>query len=233
MDLIIEKFGKAPDTDIRKNMLVADEQELLEIDESGYADIKINIAGDNGRMYEVQISTKAMLKAKDAGHQFYEDARSIDAAVMKRLGITSASGTKEQVRVWIQKGKNRREKASRKQLIAQSQEAYLPSFRAFIAASSLVSNSASVISQPSSSRAYAGTGFQPESLKNRIAPREALSSMATSPLIDQNDAESAAPESALSAISNSPPSANSTLCSSRSLRIRLLSSPVRPDRRGL
>lgn len=209
MDAVLAKFGQAPKTSIRQNMLLENEQQLLAADESGYADIKINVQGDNGRVYEVQISTEAMLKAKDVGHKFYEDARSIDSAVMTRLGIAEGDMSKEEVRAAINKGMTKAEKNKRGALIASSQGAYLPSFRAFRAASNRASKSASVISTPSSSTEKAGTAFQPEPAKKRAAPREPLSSMATSPSTNQK-VVAGAPESVLPSISSSPPRVQST-----------------------
>ena len=206
LDAVLAKFGQAPKTSIRQNMLLENEQQLLAADESGYADIKVNVQGDNGRVYEVQISTEEMLKAKDIGHKFYEDARSIDAAVMQRLGIKEGDASKEEIRAAIDNGMTKAERKKRGALIASSQGAYLPSFRAFRAASNLASKSASVISTPSSSTEKAGTAFQPEPAKKRAAPREPLLTMATSPSTSQN----VAPESVLPSISSSPPRVQST-----------------------
>lgn len=45
----------------------------------GYRDINIIIRAPNGHLTEVQINTKAMMQAKNAGHKDYEVVRSLDA----------------------------------------------------------------------------------------------------------------------------------------------------------
>lgn len=210
LNSVLEKFGQAEGTKVRKNMLLASEQELLVADESGYADIKLNIPGDNGRIYELQISTEAMLKAKEVGYKHYEGVRSIDAAVMKKPGLKEGDLSKEELRAVLQKGMSSVQKGRRKKLLALSQETYLPSFRAFRAASSRASKSASDISTPSSSSEKARTPFQPVPEKNRAAARVSLLSMATSPSTSQKDSPDTGPVSVLPAIPTSPPRLQST-----------------------
>lgn len=47
--------------------------------DAGYRDVMMNVEYPNGHVGEIQLHLKPILKAKDAGHKFYEDVRSIEA----------------------------------------------------------------------------------------------------------------------------------------------------------
>jgi hypothetical protein len=43
----------------------------------GYRDMLLNVTMSNGHVCELQVNVKAMLAAKEVGHNFYEEERSI------------------------------------------------------------------------------------------------------------------------------------------------------------
>lgn len=47
--------------------------------DAGYRDLMMNVVFPNGHVGELQLHLKPVLKAKDDGHKFYEDVRSIEA----------------------------------------------------------------------------------------------------------------------------------------------------------
>lgn len=51
--------------------------------EAGYRDIIMNVVHKNGHVGEIQLHLKPILKAKSAGHKFYEEVRSIEAKAKK------------------------------------------------------------------------------------------------------------------------------------------------------
>lgn len=51
--------------------------------ESGYRDIIMNVEYPNGHIGELQLHLKPILKAKGAGHKFYEEVRTIEAKAKK------------------------------------------------------------------------------------------------------------------------------------------------------
>lgn len=183
-DAVIAKFGVAEGTKVRETLLAQSEAEILREDSSGYADIKINVPGPNGRIYEVQIATQAFLDAKKAGHKQYELVRSIDARVADRVRAKLPKGqelTKEQLAAAIAGAITPMEARQRAEALKRSREVYAAPLRALLARSSSASNSASVISEPSSSTEKAVTEAQPDSGKNLAAPRESRLSTAGSP----------------------------------------------------
>jgi len=50
---------------------------------AGYRDVMINVVYPNGHVGELQLHLKGVLKAKDAGHKFYEEVRSIEGKAKK------------------------------------------------------------------------------------------------------------------------------------------------------
>jgi len=51
--------------------------------EAGYRDLMMNVEYPNGHIGELQLHLKGVLKAKDAGHKFYEEVRTIEANAKK------------------------------------------------------------------------------------------------------------------------------------------------------
>lgn len=51
--------------------------------DAGYRDVLLNVVHPNGHVGELQLHLKPILHAKDAGHKFYEDVRSIEAKAKK------------------------------------------------------------------------------------------------------------------------------------------------------
>lgn len=51
--------------------------------EAGYRDMLLNVKYPNGHVGELQLHLKPVLKAKDQGHKFYEEVRSIEAKASK------------------------------------------------------------------------------------------------------------------------------------------------------
>lgn len=51
--------------------------------EAGYRDVLISVEYPNGHVGELQLHLKPILKAKDEGHKFYEEVRSIEAKAKK------------------------------------------------------------------------------------------------------------------------------------------------------
>jgi hypothetical protein len=180
-------MGQAPGTSIRQTLLSPSTKALLDADESGYADIKLNVPGPDGRAYEVQISTDALMKAKETGHKYYDLVRSLDAKVLKKwaASITPDMSNAER-RAEIIKHMPPMQRRMRAEAIKKSHDVYLPPFEAFLARSSKASNSASVISLPSSSIEKAGTAAQPLPGKNLVARRVSLQSSAGVPSTSQN-----------------------------------------------
>ena len=51
--------------------------------EAGYRDMLMNVTYPNGHVGELQLHLKPVLKAKDAGHKYYEETRSVEAKAKK------------------------------------------------------------------------------------------------------------------------------------------------------
>lgn len=51
--------------------------------DAGYRDLSLNVEYPNGHIGELQLHVKSMIKAKDEGHKYYEDVRSIEAKAKK------------------------------------------------------------------------------------------------------------------------------------------------------
>jgi hypothetical protein len=51
--------------------------------DAGYRDVMINVEYPNGHVGELQIHLKGVLKAKDAGHKFYDEVRTIEGKAKK------------------------------------------------------------------------------------------------------------------------------------------------------
>lgn len=87
LDAVLEQLGQAPNTSLRDTLLTADSfAEVLARDPYGYADIKLNVPGPNGRIYEVQIASREMAEAKEkVGHKLYEDGRSREGKIVESL----------------------------------------------------------------------------------------------------------------------------------------------------
>lgn len=73
LDMVLQTFGGvAPNTKLRTSLLEG------QPDDFGYGDVKVNIQGPNGRVYEIQINTPALFDLKEnGGHLFYEQVRDI------------------------------------------------------------------------------------------------------------------------------------------------------------
>lgn len=56
--------------------------------EAGYRDLMMNVVYPNGHIGELQLHLKGVLKAKDAGHKYYEEVRTIEGKA-KREGRTT------------------------------------------------------------------------------------------------------------------------------------------------
>lgn len=63
----------------------------------GYRDLMFNVRYPNGHVGEIQVNLKSMLEAKNAGHRFYEQVRSLDAA--KKLSGDPTLTAEEQATV--------------------------------------------------------------------------------------------------------------------------------------
>jgi hypothetical protein len=92
--------------------------------ESGYRDCLLNVVLPNGMIGEVQLHTKAMLKAKGEGHKWYEMERTLDAESKARnLTIDErqqkAAAKDMQDRIYTE--------AWRKSVIAKGQDAIMTS----------------------------------------------------------------------------------------------------------
>lgn len=76
---ISQRFPQARGTSSRTSLLDGT------VDSLGYSDMKLNIAGPNGRVYEIQVTTPELWAAKNGeGHKFYEQWRDIRAKAKDR-----------------------------------------------------------------------------------------------------------------------------------------------------
>ena len=173
LDAILADFGQFPGTNIRRSLLDSNSlEEVLKRDPYGYADVKLNVPGPNGRAYEVQITTPELFRLKEEqGHKFYERGRAQEGkfltAFQKVVG-RRLKNDQAAIKKAIDAGARMfRERDPLMQKEYQgSRQVYAPALESFFAASQSASNSASEISLPSArmDEGVTGTKESPTSL---------------------------------------------------------------------
>jgi hypothetical protein len=89
-DRLHSTFGQAPNTSARRSLID------IAPDDFGYVDIKLNVPGPNGRVYEIQATTPELWDLKEnGGHVFYAKARDIAGRAAAEARPLSADELKQ------------------------------------------------------------------------------------------------------------------------------------------
>jgi hypothetical protein len=174
LDAVLEAFGQAPGTKIRRSLLDANSfDDVKAMDPYGYGDIKVNVNGPNGRVYEVQITTPGLFDAKEngPGHDLYEAGREREGKVRdalkkivgRRLSTASPDDVLRAVDAAVKMFRGR--DATMQTLYGQSQTAYGQAWERFFASSAQSARqAASEMASPSARTDEGVTGMNtPES----------------------------------------------------------------------